>query len=43
MQEIFKRSLELNGIITDMAGKLDIVSIDINSAMKSVPQKWKEM
>ena len=34
MQEIFKRSLELNGIITDMAGKLDIVSIDVNSAMR---------
>ena len=34
MQEIFKRSLELNGMITDIAGKLDIVSIDINSAMR---------
>lgn len=34
MQEIFKRSLELNGMITDIAGKLDIVSIDVNSAMR---------
>ena len=34
MQEIFKRSLELNGMITDIAGKLDIVSIDINTAMR---------
>lgn len=34
MKEIFERSLELNGLITDIAGKLDIVSIDINSAMR---------
>lgn len=34
MQEIFKRSLELNGMITDIAGKCDIISIDVNSAMR---------
>ena len=34
MQEIFKRSLELNGMITDIAGKCSIISIDINSAMR---------
>lgn len=35
MKEIFKRSLELNGMITDIAGKCDIISIEVNSAMEA--------
>ena len=34
MKEIFERSLELNGMITDIASKCSIISIDVNSAMK---------
>lgn len=41
MKEIFEKSLELNSKITDMAGKCDIISIDVNSVMQTY-QESKE-
>lgn len=42
MQDIFKESLDLNGKITDLAGKCTIISIDVNSAMKVHKESGKE-
>ena len=33
MKEIFKKALELEGMITDMTGKCDILSIEVNATM----------
>ena len=34
VKELFKRSMGLDSMITDLAGKCDVISIEVNSAMK---------
>ena len=34
MKEIFRKALELEGMITDMTGKCDLLSIEVNTAMQ---------
>lgn len=38
MKNIFDKTMELSGIVTKMAGACDIISIDVNSAMKQLQE-----
>ena len=42
MKEIFEKSMELNSRIAKMMGKLDILSVEVNSAMKAYRDYDKE-
>ncbi len=38
MKNIFNTTMELSGLVTKMAGACDIISIDVNSAMKQLKE-----
>lgn len=41
MREIFNKSLDLNGKITEMMGHCDIISIEVNSTMSVIGERDK--